>query len=210
MTDGVAEGRTESMTAGVADGMTDGGAAAAAPVETPEAATDIRDEKTANDPFDEIDYGESFNDYLDPGFKSAASETVEKPSFETFLSSPVTLSDHLHSQLALVALSEAVRDAAEGILGNLDENGYLTSTAEEIAVSEGHTMEEVSEALRVVHTLDPAGVGSSDLRECLLLQLESRGAKGGVAYAIVADHLKLVESRQTNELARLLRGPVEQ
>jgi RNA polymerase sigma-54 factor len=58
--------------------------------------------------FDEIDYGEYFNDYLDPGFKSPASENVEKPSFETFLSSPVTLSDHLHSQLALVALSEQV------------------------------------------------------------------------------------------------------
>src|SRR5260370_26022599 len=164
MTDGVAEGRTESMTAGVADGMTDGVAAAPAPVETPEAATDLRDEKTENDPFDEIDYGEYFNDYLDPGFKSPASETVEKPSFETFLSSPVTLSDHLHSQLALVALSEAVRDAAEGILGNLDGNGYLMSTVEEMAVSAGHTMEEGNEALRVGHTLEPPAVGDTDSR----------------------------------------------
>src|SRR5258706_1682183 len=195
--------------AGALDGVAEGTEFAAAPVETPEAPTDIRDEKTANDPFDEIDYGEDFNDYLDPGFKSPASETVEKPSFETCLSSPVTLSDHLHSQLALVALSEQVRDAAEAILGNLDENGYLTSTAEEIAASEGHTAEDVAEALRVVHTLDPAGVGIADLRQCLMLQLESRGGKGGLAYVIVADHLKLVESRQTKELARLLRRPLE-
>src|SRR5581483_8252665 len=55
--------------------------------------------KTETDPFDEIDFGSFFDDYLDPGFKSPASESVEKPSFETFLSSPVTLSDYLQSQL---------------------------------------------------------------------------------------------------------------
>src|SRR6202022_1860991 len=63
--------------------------------------------KTESDPFDEIDFGSYFDEYLDPGYKSPASENVEKPSFETFLSSPVTLSDHLRSQLALVALTEA-------------------------------------------------------------------------------------------------------
>ena len=86
-------------------------------------------ETKAADPFDEIDFGSYFDDYLDPGYKSPASEISEKPSFETFLSSPVTLSDHLHSQLALIALTEDVRDAAEGIIGNLDENGYLTAHA---------------------------------------------------------------------------------
>ncbi len=90
-------------------------------------------ETKSTDPFDEIDLGEYFDQYLDPGFKSPALENVEKPSFETFLSSPVTLSDHLHSQLALVALSEQVRDAAEAVIGNLSENGYLMSSAEELA-----------------------------------------------------------------------------
>ena len=161
------------------------------------------------DPFDEIDFGTYFDEYLDPGYKSPASEISEKPSFETFLSSPVTLSDHLHSQLALVVLSEEVRDAAEAILGNLDENGYLSSTLEEIGVAENHTPAEMAEALRVVHTLDPAGVGASDLRECLLLQLESRNGKDGVAWEIVAHHLKMVELRQFKELAKLLRRPAE-
>ncbi|MGH9594903.1 MAG: RNA polymerase factor sigma-54, partial [Bryobacteraceae bacterium] len=161
------------------------------------------------DPFDEIDFGSYFDDYLDPGFKSPASENIEKPSFETFLSSPVTLSDHLHSQLALVTLSETVRDAAEGVIGNLDENGYLMSTAEEIANESGDTLADVQEAIRVVQTLDPAGVAASDLRECLLLQIESSGGKGGVAWQIVFDHLKLVETRQTRELVRLLHRPIE-
>ena len=177
-------------------------AAGATPAEIPEAPTPA-------DPFDEIDFGSYFDDYLDPGYKSPAAENVEKPSFETFLSSPVTLSDHLHSQLALVALSEEVRDAADGVVGNLDENGYLLSSPEEMAAEGGHTVEEVKEAIRVVQTLDPAGVAASDLRECLLLQLESRGAKDGVAWQIVHDHLKLVETRQPKELVRLLRRPME-
>src|SRR6266852_412535 len=102
--------------------------------------TETTEQKTEKDPFDEIDFGTFFDEYLDPGYKSPASESVEKPSFETFLSSPVTLSDHLHSQLALVALTEAVRDAAEAIIGNLNENGYLMSTPEESAASEGHSL----------------------------------------------------------------------
>jgi RNA polymerase sigma-54 factor len=175
--------------------------AAALTAEIPEA-------KTA-DPFDEIDFGSYFDDYLDPGYKSPAAEISEKPSFETFLSSPVTLSDHLHSQLALIALPEAVRDAAEGIIGNLDENGYLTSTSEEIASAEGHDAAVMAEALKVVHSLDPAGVGSADLRQCLLLQIESRNGKDGLAWKIVADHLRMVELRQFKELAKALHRPQE-
>jgi RNA polymerase sigma-54 factor len=178
---------------------------AAAVNETPE----MVDQKAAADPFDEIDFGTYFDEYLDPGYKSPASENIEKPSFETFLSSPETLSGHLHDQLALVALTEEVRDAAETVIGNLNENGYLTLTPEELAGSGGHTPADVAEALRVVHTLDPAGVGAADLRECLLLQLESRGGKGGVAWQVVFDHLKLVELRQFKEIARLLRRPLE-
>ena len=183
------------------DGAGDAVAGTAAP-ETPEAPAQA-------DPFDEIDFGSYFDDYLDPGYKSPASENVEKPSFETFLSSPVTLSDHLHSQLALLALSEEVRDAADGVVGNLDENGYLLSTPEEMAAEGGNSLEDVKEAVRMVQTLDPAGVAASDLRECLLLQLESRNGKNGLAWQIVSDHLKLVETRQTKELARLLRRPLE-
>jgi RNA polymerase sigma-54 factor len=179
-----------------------GAAESAAPPEAESA-------KTETDPFDQIDFGTYFDEYLDPGFKSPAAESVEKPSFETFLSSPVTLADHLHSQLALVVLSENVRDAAEGIIGNLDEAGYLTLSIEELCAEGGHTAADMEEALRVVHTLDPAGVGARDLRECLLLQLESRGARGGVAWTIVADHLKAAEPRQARELARTLGRPLE-
>jgi len=181
------------------------GTAATAPA--PE--TETLEQKTDKDPFDEIDFGSFFDEYLDPGYKSPASENVEKPSFETFLSSPVTLADHLHSQLSVLVMSEDVRDAADNIIGNLDENGYLTATLEEIADTGQHSMDEMQQGLRIVQSLDPAGVGAKDVRECLLLQLESRNGRGGVAWQIVSDHLKLVETRQFKELAKVLGRPLE-
>jgi len=168
-----------------------------------------REAVTPSDPFEEIDFGQYWDEYLDPGFKSPAAETVEKPSFEMFLSAPVTLADHLHEQLAVLVLPEAVREAADSIIGNLDENGYLTDTLEEIAKSGPHKLEDVEAALKAVQSLDPAGVGARDVRECLLLQLESRNGKGGVAWQIVANHLKLVETHQTAQLAKVLGRPLE-
>ena len=112
----------------------------------------------ATDPFDEIDFGSFFDDYLDPGYKSPASESVEKPSFETFLSSPVTLGDHLRSQLSVSVMTDEVRDAAESIIGNLDEDGYLSASLEEIAAMGELTPEQVEQGLKAVQSLDPAGV----------------------------------------------------
>jgi RNA polymerase sigma-54 factor len=179
--------------------------AAAEPAETPEAP----EQKAATDPFEEIDFGSFFDDYLDPGYKSPSSEQVEKPSFETFLSAPITLGDYLRSQLSMVPLADSIRDAADSIIGNLDESGYLTASVEDIAATGEHAIEDVRAALAEVQKLDPAGVGARDVRECLLLQLESRNGRNGVAWQIVSGHLKLVELKQYRELARLLGRPLE-
>jgi RNA polymerase sigma-54 factor len=163
----------------------------------------------ATDPFDEIDFGSFFDDYLDPGYKSPASESVEKPSFETFLSSPVTLGQHLREQLSVTVMSEAVRDAAESIIGNLDEDGYVSASLEEIAALGEHKPEEVEAALRMVQSLDPAGVGARNLRECMLLQIESINGRDGVAWQIVTNHLRLLETRQFKEIAKVMGRPLE-
>jgi len=134
---------------------------------------------------------------------------VEKPSFEAFLTAPITLADYLQQQLSLVVLSDPVRDAANLIIGNLDENGYLTMSLEEMAASGEFSVPTLQEALQVVQSLDPAGVGARDLQECLLLQLASRNARGGVAWQIVADHLHLLEAHKKKELARALGRPLE-
>jgi RNA polymerase sigma-54 factor len=92
-------------------------------------------ERVEKDPFDEIDFGSYFQDFLDPGFKTASSnfEEFDKPSFENFLSQPSTLSDHLLWQLGSLTLPVEIREAAELVVGNLNENGYLTASDEELA-----------------------------------------------------------------------------
>jgi RNA polymerase sigma-54 factor len=93
-------------------------------------------ERVEKDPFDEIDFGSYFQDYLDPGFRTASNfEEYDKPSFENFLSQPSTLSDHLAWQLGSLTLSPEVRAATELVVGNLNEDGYLTATDEELVES---------------------------------------------------------------------------
>ena len=90
-------------------------------------------ERVGKDPFDEIDFGSYFQDYLDPGYRTASSfEEYDRPSFENFLSQPSTLSDHLEWQLGSMVLAPEVRMAADLVVGNLNEDGYLTATDEEL------------------------------------------------------------------------------
>src|SRR5580704_19311824 len=85
------------------------------------------------DPFEEIDFGSFFQDYLDPGYRTRGEmEEIERPSFENFLSKPTNLTDHLAWQLGALSLSSAVREAAEQIIGNLNEDGYLIASDEEM------------------------------------------------------------------------------
>jgi RNA polymerase sigma-54 factor len=162
-----------------------------------------------HDAFQEVDYGSFFEDYLDPGFKSPASEVIEKPSFENFLSKPTSLADHLQWQLSLSICPEEVRAAAYSIIGNLNEDGYLTATLEEIAQSGGHSVKDVTKALELVQEFDPLGVAARDLRECLLIQLRSLAPSNHLAAQIVSDHLAELEGKRYKEIARALDRPVE-
>ena len=86
------------------------------------------------DPFNEVDFGSYFQEYLDPGYRTQPEyEESEKPSFENFLSQPTTLSDHLAWQLGALTLNEELYEAAEFVVGNLDEDGYLGASEEELA-----------------------------------------------------------------------------
>ena len=109
-------------------------------------ATEMREvageEEKKTDPFDEIDFGTYFQEYLDPGFRAPGNfEQIETPSLENFLSQPGTLSDHLLWQVGSLNLSPAMREAAEYIIGNLDEDGYLSASEEELL--EGYLHEQL-------------------------------------------------------------------
>jgi RNA polymerase sigma-54 factor len=85
------------------------------------------------DPFEEIDFGSFFQEYLDPGYRSSSEmEEIEKPSFENFLSKPGNLTDHLLWQLGAISVRPPVGEAAELIIGNLSEDGYLIASDEEL------------------------------------------------------------------------------
>ena len=149
------------------------------------------------DPFEEVDFGSYFQDYLDPGYRTQVEyDDSEKPSFEQFLSQPTTLSDHLAWQLGALTLELQLHEAAEFVIGNLDEDGYLAAGEEELAaaliqatVEEGRERElaaavdAVRRAIDLVQHLDPAGVGARDLRECLLIQIAAQRNEVAVLYA---------------------------
>jgi RNA polymerase sigma-54 factor len=240
------------------------------------------------DPFDEIDFGSFFQDYLDPGYRSQSEiESVDKPSFENFLSRPSTLTDHLMWQLGSLPVRPEVEAAAELVIGNLNEDGYLIASDEELlaaarpesrngagggvagttasrngssaaaeapagelaapapeespaapaatAVAEpvaavpepwGKALFDAAalkEAIALVQHLDPVGVASRDLRECLLVQLthpaqDQRQLKNGEAAAVqmVADavavvdkHLRELQSKQYKEIGRAIGRPLD-
>jgi RNA polymerase sigma-54 factor len=102
-------------------------------------AKEIKDKEEAGpepekkDPFDEIDFGSFFRDYLDPGYRNSADlEEIDRPSFENFLSKPGTLTDHLLWQLGSINVRPQVYAAAELVVGNLNEEGYLTASDDEL------------------------------------------------------------------------------
>src|SRR6202007_1010830 len=169
-------------------------------------------EKPEPNPFDEFDVGTFFNQYLDTGGDGGQSqerEVSERPSFEKFLSSPTGLTDHLLWQLSVTICSDAVRGIVENIIGNLDENGYLTASPEELTEKGKYSQDDLDDALAVVQEFDPIGVGARDLRECLLLQLKAFDPQNALAQQIVSEHLKQVQSNQLKEIARAANRPLE-
>src|SRR2546422_6620348 len=176
------------------------------------AETEKVPEKPEANPFDEFDVGSFFNQYLDTGGDGGQSqerEVSERPSFEKFLSSPSGLTDHLQWQLSVTICSDAVKEIADSIIGNLDENGYLTASTEELTQNGKYSQDDLDDALAVVQDFDPIGVGARDLRECLLRQLKAFDPQNTLAQQIVSEHLKQVQSNQLKEVARALNPPLE-
>jgi RNA polymerase sigma-54 factor len=155
------------------------------------AETEKVPETEVPNPFDEFDVSALYQ-YLDSGNSESSNrerEVIERPSFEKFLSSPQGLTEHLEWQLHAIVCTEKVSEIAEIIIGNLDEDGYLTASLEEIAQNGGYLMDDVEEALAAVQELDPLGVAARNLRECLLNQLKVLDPQNTLAHQIVSECL---------------------
>lgn len=156
-----------------------------------------------SDAFEEIDFGREFQDYLDPGYKTQEFEYKEDaPSFEQFLSHTETLSEHLEWQLHLQEISSAVEKVAIFIIGNLDSDGRLTVSPEDVAEMLSCPPELVDEARQVVMNLEPVGCGAVDVKECLLVQLEAMGEGNTLSVELVRDHLEDLQPHRLNHLAK--------
>jgi RNA polymerase sigma-54 factor len=129
--------------------------------------------------WDEADYEYFFGEYLDDGYRSRTpSEVKELPPIENTLSTSGSLADHLLWQLSIQTDDDVPREIGTAIIGNLDDDGYLVASVEEIAAMGNWPVADVERALQHIQTFDPIGVAARDLQECLWLQLRHIGLEG--------------------------------
>jgi RNA polymerase sigma-54 factor len=171
---------------------------------------DIVGEDASRDAFEEIDFGREFQDYLDPGYKTQEIEYKEDaPTFEQFLTKAPSLADHLEWQLHMSPIEAQICDAAISVIGNLDADGRLNATNEEIAAMGEWGVETVEIARRAVMHLDPVGCGARDVRECLLVQLEVKGESDRLAVRLISEHLADLQQHKLPHLAKQIGSDVD-
>ena len=167
-------------------------------------------DEAQRDAFEEIDFGREFQEYLDPGYKTQEIEYKEDaPTFEQFLTKPPSLAEHLEWQLNMTTLEDEVRDAAICVIGNLNAEGRLTATDEEIAEVEKIPIETIERARQVVMRLDPVGCGARDVKECLLVQLEVLGETDRLAARLISEHFADLQQHKLPHLSKQIGVDVE-
>src|SRR5918996_3119340 len=177
------------------------------PADTATAPEKAQPEQQANktDTWDDQDYEYFFGDYLDDGYRPRAPQEVkELPPIENTLSTASSLADHMLWQLSMQTDDPLIREIGEAVIGNLDDDGYLVATVEELSGMGPWSTEDVERALRLLQGFDPIGVCARDLQECLTIQIRHLGLAGSPAEKIVTEHLRLLQNHQVPELARKL------
>lgn len=162
------------------------------------------------DPFEEVDFGREFQDYLDPGYKTQEFEYKEDaPTFEQFLTKAPSLAEHLEWQLRMDVEEGPIYDAAECVIGNLDPDGRLTASNEEICGLGGWSDVTVEKARAIVMRLEPVGCGARDVRDCLLVQLDVRGETDRLATQLIRDHLPELQQHKLPHLSKQIGVDLE-
>lgn len=134
--------------------------------------------------------------YFTPG-------TEDQPSYELFYSRQPGLADHLLWQLRLSRADDSVRRIAENVIGNIDEDGYLRSSEEELAQATGADPETILSAIRLIQEFDPIGVGARNLRECLSLQIAALDLEDTLVQKIVEQNLDDLQKRKYGQIAKM-------
>ncbi len=177
-----------------------------------------RAEPSADDNFkEEFDklarLDEEWRDYMaqSSSYSGRSQEAKDKRQFFfDSIATEETLQQHLMGQLNQTALAANDRKAAEIIVGNIDDNGFLQSTPEEMSLTSGIPKEDFEKMLALIQSFYPPGVGARDLRECLLIQLQRDGKQNSLEYKILSEHMEDLGKRRFPEIARRMGTGVEQ
>src|SRR6184192_1626814 len=156
---------------------------------------------------------DEWRDYMaQSGSYSARSQDEEEKRqfFFDSIATQETLQQHLMGQLNQAALDADDRKTAELIIGNIDDNGFLQVTPEEMSLNTGIAKDDFEHMLTLIQSFYPPGVGARDLRECLLIQLKRDGKGNSLEYKIIADHMQDLGKRRFPEIARRMGIIVEQ
>ena len=180
-----------------------------------EAATPGADESADSPPSDaekiaDIEWDNYMDSHPQTGLESRVAGDDDRPSIDQTLSRRPSLGEHLAWQIQLSAFDEDEVAVSRWIIGNLDDDGYLKATIEDVARQAGADGELVARALAKLQQLDPSGVGARDLRECLLLQMQSLEIVDPLVVAIVGQHLDLLQRRDFRGLTRTLGATIDE
>jgi RNA polymerase sigma-54 factor len=177
--------------------------------EAPEEREAAADEETnAADRLEEFDWDNYLQDASDYR-PQIPREELERFDAEMHLTKPRSLIDHLLFQLHLSTSDPETLRLGTLVIGNIDDSGYLTEPLEELAAGAGAPVARLDEALRLVQSFDPTGVGARDLRECLLLQVDGRPDLHPLAKELISSHLADLERRNWERLAETLHVEVK-
>jgi RNA polymerase sigma-54 factor len=155
---------------------------------------------------------EEWRDYMaqSSSYGGRSQEAKDKRQFFfDSIATQETLQQNLTGQLNQAALNASDRKAAELIIGNIDDNGFLQGTLEEMTLNTGIPKEDFERMLGLIQSFYPQGVGARDLRECLLIQLEREGKQNSLEYKIISEHMEDLGKRRFPEIARRMGMSVE-
>jgi len=153
---------------------------------------------------EDFDWEAYISEYNTAWASSSHEDTEDRPSFENLISPKTNLYSHLMWQLQVNDLDEAQKEIGRYIIGNIDPDGYLKASVDNIIHSTHGSREEILKVLDIIHEFDPVGVGAQDNRECLLIQLRFQALGGSIAEKILTDHMRQLEKKRYPQIAKNL------
>ena len=152
----------------------------------------------------DIDWSNYLGEYNAPGYVHFEAEKREVPEYENFVARRESLNEHLMWQLLLSLPSRRDERIGSAIIGNLNKDGYLQATLDEIATLTEADTSEVESVLGKMQSFDPLGVCARDLSECLLIQVRQLGLQDSIVVQIIRNHLKHLENKNYKAISRAL------